>query len=37
MVFQEFGLLPWRTVLGNVQFGMELAKARREGRRASRP
>jgi NitT/TauT family transport system ATP-binding protein len=26
MVFQEFGLLPWRTVLGNVQFGMELAK-----------
>ena len=26
MVFQEFGLLPWRTVLGNVQFGMEIAK-----------
>jgi NitT/TauT family transport system ATP-binding protein len=26
MVFQEFGLLPWRTVLGNVMFGMELAK-----------
>jgi NitT/TauT family transport system ATP-binding protein len=25
MVFQEFGLLPWRTVLGNVMFGMELA------------
>jgi NitT/TauT family transport system ATP-binding protein len=25
MVFQEFGLLPWRTVLGNIEFGMELA------------
>jgi sulfonate transport system ATP-binding protein len=24
MVFQEFGLLPWRTVLGNIEFGMEL-------------
>jgi NitT/TauT family transport system ATP-binding protein len=33
MVFQEFGLLPWRTVLGNVLFGMELAK---EDGRASR-
>jgi NitT/TauT family transport system ATP-binding protein len=32
MVFQEFGLLPWRTVLGNVEFGMELAK---EDRKAS--
>jgi NitT/TauT family transport system ATP-binding protein len=25
MVFQEFGLLPWRTVLSNIEFGMELA------------
>jgi NitT/TauT family transport system ATP-binding protein len=24
MVFQEFGLLPWRTVLSNIEFGMEL-------------
>jgi NitT/TauT family transport system ATP-binding protein len=24
MVFQEFALLPWRTVLGNIELGMEL-------------
>ncbi|MFQ6014300.1 MAG: ABC transporter ATP-binding protein [Anaerolineae bacterium] len=34
MVFQEFALFPWRTVLGNVEFGLEIqgveAKARRE-------
>jgi NitT/TauT family transport system ATP-binding protein len=26
MVFQEFGLLPWRTTLANVMLGVELAK-----------
>src|SRR5881296_4480354 len=24
MVFQEFGLLPWRTVVANVELGLEL-------------
>jgi NitT/TauT family transport system ATP-binding protein len=24
MVFQEFGLLPWRTVTANVELGLEL-------------
>src|SRR3970282_2360733 len=23
MVFQEFALFPWRTVLGNIEFGLE--------------
>jgi len=26
MVFQQASLLPWRTVLGNVQYGLELRK-----------
>ena len=34
MVFQEFGLLPWRTVMNNVELGLELkgmaVKERRE-------
>lgn len=34
MVFQEFGLLPWRTVMNNIELGLELqgvaAKERRE-------
>ena len=37
MVFQEFGLLPWRTVLGNVELGLELkgvAPAARQRRAA---
>jgi NitT/TauT family transport system ATP-binding protein len=24
MVFQEFGLLPWRSVMGNIELGLEL-------------
>ena len=33
MVFQEFGLLPWRTVLGNVELGLELKKVDATARR----
>jgi NitT/TauT family transport system ATP-binding protein len=32
LVFQNYGLLPWRTVMGNVEFGLEMrgvAKAKR--------
>ena len=35
MVFQEFGLLPWRTVAANIELGLELkgiAAAERRGR-----
>ncbi len=34
MVFQQFGLLPWRTVRENVGLGLELAGIPVEGRRA---
>ncbi|MEY4697761.1 MAG: choline transporter ATP-binding protein [Pseudomonadota bacterium] len=34
MVFQQFGLLPWRTVRENVGLGLELAGIPPEGRRA---
>jgi len=34
MVFQQFGLLPWRTVMSNVEFGLEIEGVAREERRA---
>jgi len=33
MVFQQFGLLPWRTVRDNVGLGLELAGIKREEKR----
>lgn len=33
VVFQESGLFPWRTSLGNVEFGLEMAGMGREERR----
>jgi len=34
MVFQSFALFPWRTVLQNVEYGLELRKVQRSDRRA---
>src|SRR5579872_751045 len=34
MVFQEFGLLPWRTVAHNIELGLELKRAAAAKRRA---
>ncbi|MFN8518519.1 MAG: ABC transporter ATP-binding protein [Chloroflexota bacterium] len=28
MVFQDYALLPWRTVVGNIRFGVEMQRAR---------
>lgn len=33
MVFQAFGLFPWRTVLENVEYGLEMRKAPKQERR----
>jgi NitT/TauT family transport system ATP-binding protein len=33
MVFQQFGLLPWRTVMSNVEFGLEIEGTPKEERR----
>ena len=33
MVFQDFALFPWRTVMQNVEFGMEVAGVPKEERR----
>ena len=33
MVFQAFGLFPWRTVLENVEYGLEMRKSPKEERR----
>jgi NitT/TauT family transport system ATP-binding protein len=32
MVFQAFGLFPWRTVLGNVEYGLETRKTSKKER-----
>lgn len=34
MVFQSFGLFPWRTVLENVEYGLEMRKTPKTERRA---
>jgi len=34
MVFQSFNLLPWRTVIGNIEYGMEMLGIPRPERRA---
>ena len=33
MVFQSLNLMPWRTVMGNVEFGLEIAGVRKGERR----
>ena len=33
LIFQEFALLPWRTVLGNIEFGLEIRGIKEAERR----
>lgn len=33
IVFQNYGLLPWRTVMGNVEFGLEIRGVAKDERR----
>jgi NitT/TauT family transport system ATP-binding protein len=33
MVFQEFNLLPWRTALGNIEFGLQIQGVGRDDRK----
>lgn len=35
MVFQRLALLPWKTVMGNVEFGLQMAGVSKEERRAA--
>ena len=35
MVFESLNLMPWRTVMGNVEFGLEVAGVSKEERRAT--
>jgi NitT/TauT family transport system ATP-binding protein len=35
MVFQAFGLFPWRTVLENVEYGLEMQRVPKQERRTS--
>lgn len=35
MVFQSLNLMPWRTVMGNVEFGLEVAGVSKSERRAT--
>ena len=35
MVFQTFGLFPWRTVLENVEYGLEMQRVPKQERRSS--
>jgi len=34
LVFQDYGLLPWRSAIGNVELGLEIAGIPREARRS---
>ncbi|RJX29738.1 MAG: ABC transporter ATP-binding protein [Desulfarculus sp.] len=35
MVFQQYALLPWRSTLGNIELGLEMAGLERDQRRAA--